>query len=144
MTINVEKITTLTGVAKEAIGSLNAYKNQSKDELLKNSEKLGNIKYQFIVAIEACIDICNHITSKQFSRAPESYAHFFSLLGEQNVITNDLAKHMADLAKFRNVLVHLYWKVDNSRVIDIMKEDSFVLNDYLTIISSYVEEYNSD
>lgn len=136
MTVSHEKITSLTGIAKEAIGLLNRYKVQSDNEILSNPEKLGNIKYQFIVAIEACIDICNHITSKHYSQAPESYAHCFTILGEQELISNDLASRMADLAKFRNVLVHLYWKVDNSRVVQILKNELGSIDEYLKTIAN--------
>lgn len=144
MTVNYEKIITLTGVAKEAVGLLHTYKVQSDDEILLNPEKLGNIKYQFIVAVEACIDICNHIASKQFSQAPESYAHCFAILREQGIVSPDLAERMSDLAKFRNVIVHLYWKVDNLRVIQILKNEMDSINEFLNTISDKFKNPNPD
>ena len=41
MTVNYEKIITLTGVAKEAVGFLHTYQVQSDDEILVKPEKLG-------------------------------------------------------------------------------------------------------
>lgn len=59
--LDVERITSLVSVARNALGELSGYQELEEAQLLSSSEKLGNIKYQFIVAVEACVDICNHI-----------------------------------------------------------------------------------
>ena len=53
------------------------------------------------------------------------------------MISDGLAKKMADLAGLRNLLVHRYWEVDDRRVLDHLKKiDS--LDEYIRVISSHV------
>jgi uncharacterized protein YutE (UPF0331/DUF86 family) len=92
-------------------------------QLLGSSEKLGNIKYQFIVAVEACVDICSHIAARSLFMAPESYAHCFELMREKGLLRQEVSLQMADLAKFRNLLVHRYWTIDDRRVISKVRTD---------------------
>jgi uncharacterized protein YutE (UPF0331/DUF86 family) len=77
--------------------------------------------------------------AKTLSEAPESYAHCFELLKEKGVIESRLAEGMSDFTKFRNVLVHLYWKVDNKRVINILKHDLYRIEEFLGAVSMFVQ-----
>ncbi len=108
MKINKDKLLTLIGEANKALGQLKSYAAADRDKLVSSVEKMASIKYHFIILIEACIDICNHIMSKGFSAVPESYSHCFILLGEKGLISKSLSEKMAELARFRNVLVHLF------------------------------------
>jgi len=137
--INKEKIITLIGEVRKALGELSKYISLDDSIILDSSEKLGNIKYQFIIAIEACIDICNHIAVKTYSRAPDSYSECFELLGQKKILNIDLSKEMSRFAKFRNLLVHLYWKVDDRMVVDILKNDLHSINGFIEEIIVFVK-----
>ena len=71
---------------RKAQGRLNSLQTLEKKEFLNYPDKTGSAKYHFILAIEAAIDICNHIISRNGFRAPEDYADTFQVLGEQNGI----------------------------------------------------------
>ena len=128
---NRERIATLVGEARRALGQLHQHGAESERDLLASEVKLGNIKYQFIVAIESCIDICTHIAASSYVRAPESYAGCFDLLLEAKVIDKVLAGHMSELARFRNLLVHRYWEVNNQRVVEKLRNDLTHMEDFL-------------
>lgn len=98
-----------------------------------NREK---IKYQFIIAVEACIDICQHISARLFAQVPDTYAQCFDVLKENNVITSELAARMSTLAKFRNILVHLYWKVDDERVVRMLPEAA-AMTTYVVVVTDF-------
>ena len=67
-------------------------------------------------------DIASHIIStKGFQRA-ESYAEMFEILNKNNIIGENLSTDLVNMARFRNVLVHGYAKIDNSRVILFIKQ----------------------
>lgn len=139
---NTERMTTLVGEARKAVGQLSSYRRLPAADILSSAESLGNIKYQFIVAIEACIDMCNHINAKIFSQAPESYAHCFELLRIHAVISREIGDAMTELAKFRNLLVHLYWKVDDRRVIEVLQQDLHFITDFVSEIVALTESQN--
>lgn len=131
--VNADKISTLLGEAKKALARLQQYAIMDVTEILSSEERLSSVKYQFIICAEACLNLCQHISSKEFSTVPDTYAECFKVLSSNNVLEPDHAKRMADFAAFRNVLVHLYWKVDNTRVLDMLKNLSIV-DEYLKIV----------
>jgi uncharacterized protein YutE (UPF0331/DUF86 family) len=137
MTVNKDKVEMLVGQIGEAVALLEQYRNADSDKLVSEKEKLGNIKYQFVVAAEACIDLCNHIAAKGLFEAPESYSKCFDALAKHGVIGAELAAKMADLARFRNLLVHLYWKVDDREVVQNLHKIG-VLREFASAIAAYV------
>lgn len=88
----------------------------------------GNWKVQRIIErtlqmmIETCADIANHIISDKGYRVPKTYVDTFKVLYENSILNNELSGIMAKIAKFRNIVVHQYDKVDGAIVIDILKK----------------------
>jgi len=84
-------------------------------------EFLGNLDYQdiasyrLLIVIESCISICQHLTAKLLKKAPESYANCFEMLSDQDIISKDLSFKLQNMARFRNMLVHIYWNIDYNR-----------------------------
>jgi len=73
-------------------------------------------RYHFIVAIEACIDLCNHLISRNSFRVPEDYGDTFRVMAEVGALSPEFAELLVSMGKFRNRLVHLYWEVDDRQV----------------------------
>ena len=59
-------------------------------------------------------------------KVPESYAACFQLVGETGLIPADLSLNLQKMARFRNMLVHVYWQVDDEMLFNIVKTN---LND---------------
>ncbi len=78
--------------------------------------------------IETCVDIAGHIISDKGYRIPKSYADTFKILYEKNILKQDLFDKMEKMAKFRNIIVHHYDKVDAEIVVGILKKN---LNDFV-------------
>lgn len=135
--LNRNKILDTLNQINKSLQELLKYQDIPNNEILKSTEKLGNIKYQFIIAAEAAIDVCNHITAKMFSQIPESYSNCFEILGDNHVINLDIAEAMAKFAKFRNLLVHLYWKVDDEQVVSVLKNDLHWIKKFVDGIKKY-------
>ena len=102
---------------------LNDYRFVDEEEFLNSYRDIQAVKYSLLEIVEACIDIASHIIStKGFERA-ESYAEMFEILGRRGIISKALAEKLADMARFRNLLVHGYARVDNARVLEIVKNE---------------------
>ena len=54
---------------------------------------------------------------------PNSYADSFSVLAENGVVDNNRSHSLEKMAKFRNVVVHDYDRVDAEIVIGILKKN---------------------
>ncbi|BER93300.1 DUF86 domain-containing protein [Atrimonas thermophila] len=51
------------------------------------------------------------IISREHWGILESYVDTFVILGRKGVVPETLAQNLVNMARFRNLLVHFYWKV---------------------------------
>jgi uncharacterized protein YutE (UPF0331/DUF86 family) len=91
---------------------------------------LRGIKYTFVTAIEACVDVAQHICATEGWGPPADNGDAVRMLGEHGVLTAELATSMRKAVGFRNVLVHDYIEVDDEIVVGRLKSlgdlDEFV------------------
>jgi uncharacterized protein YutE (UPF0331/DUF86 family) len=85
---------------------------------------LRGVKYTFVTAIEACIDVAQHICAAEGWGPPQDNADALALLGDHKVIDRQLAAQMRRAAGFRNVLVHEYVEVDDRIVLTMLNDPS--------------------
>jgi len=102
---------------------LERIKGLPKEAFLADQDALDLACYRLLVAIEAAIQICFHITAQQLHRVPEEYAECFAILGEAGIVPEELSRNLQKMARFRNVLVHPYWMVDYERLYHILHEN---------------------
>ena len=68
--------------------------------------------YRILLAIEAALGLCYHVAAKHLNKVPEEYAECFSILADAGIIPTDLSERLQKMARFRNLLVHMYWRLD--------------------------------
>lgn len=88
--------------------------------------------------IETCLDIAGHIISDEEYRVPESYADMFNVLQENAIIPETLREGLNKMAKFRNIVVHHYDKIDPNIVITILRKNLGDFNRFKTATISYL------
>lgn len=76
--------------------------------------------YLLLIAIEAALALCFHVSAKQLHQVPEEYAGCFSTLERAGLIPADLSSRLQQMARFRNLLVHVYWKIDYGQVYEVI------------------------
>ncbi|MGI8576943.1 MAG: type VII toxin-antitoxin system HepT family RNase toxin [Nocardioidaceae bacterium] len=79
---------------------------------------LRGVKYTFVTAIEACVDVAQHICSASGWGPPADNRDAISLLGRHGVISIELATSLRKAVGFRNVLVHEYVAVCDAVVFE--------------------------
>lgn len=135
---NLDKIAKLVSEMRKAISRLDYLKSLDRESFLSNPDKICSAKYNFIIAIESTIDICNHIISQNGYRSPEDYADTFQILGEQGAFDEDFIKVLKEMAKFRNRLVHLYWDVDDELLYEILQTQLIDFKTFLNNIAAFL------
>jgi uncharacterized protein YutE (UPF0331/DUF86 family) len=131
--IDQEVIEGRIDIIHENLNYLKEVRKIKLEDFISNFEKIQAVKHSLQEAIEASLDIANHIiASKGFPRA-EEYWQFFTILAENNVIKKNLAERLVEMAKFRNLLVHKYSIIDPRKLYKI-------LNENLDDIEKYVKE----
>jgi uncharacterized protein YutE (UPF0331/DUF86 family) len=124
---------------RSAVCLLRADGARSQPEFVADAHVVDATKYRLIVAIEAAVSICTHVASRLAARTPDSYADCFEVLGSAGIVSSDLAQRLGRMARFRNRLVHLYWKVDNEKVWEILRASLGNLEAYMEAIGALVE-----
>lgn len=116
MEFNSDKVRKITSEILSALERLEELKQLPKESFFSDPHKIASAKYNFIVAIEGALDLCNHIIAKNALRTPEDYADTFKVLAERGAFDADFMNTLAQMARFRNRLVHIYWEVDNNEL----------------------------
>jgi len=109
----------------------------SYDEFAKNYLFTDTAEHNFQVAIQAALDISSMILAREAVALPHAYAEIFPKLAEIGILPPDFAQRLVGMAKFRNVLVHLYLDVDLQRVYRYLQEN---LDDF-EAFARYVGEW---
>ena len=141
---NLDRIRNITGEINAAYSKLEKIKKLNKEEFLASQEKIDSAKYNLIVVMEGACDICNHIAVKAGGHAPKSYSDCFSILEELKILPPELSSKLKLMTKFRNLLVHRYWKIDDARVYDIIKQDIPAISEFVQAIGAYIQQNITD
>ena len=88
----------------------------------------GDWKTQRIVerslhlAIEACLDLADHLIADRRLRVPATQGETFEILRDARLLDSFLATSLIQMAKFRNILVHDYARIDPDQILRILRE----------------------
>lgn len=109
------------------------------DDFLRDRRTVNSAQYLLIVAAEAALDIGNHLAARRGGRSPDDYADCIAILAEMGVIDAELRARLVRMARFRNLLVHLYWKLNDAEVHRVIREDLGDLDRYLAAVGDYLK-----
>jgi uncharacterized protein YutE (UPF0331/DUF86 family) len=100
---------------------------------------LRGVKYTFLTAIEAGIDVAQHICSAQGWGPPADNGDAMKLLGRHGVLSADGSDAMRKAVDFRDALVHEYVKVSDEIVIARL-EDLSDLDQFVERVTAFVSD----
>ena len=83
----------------------------------------GNAERYLQLAIQAVLDVSNHIVADMNLNLPADNKELFELLARRKVLSVRLSRKLAPMAGFRNLLVHEYMEIDRHRVYATLKDD---------------------
>lgn len=139
MTVNSERIRTLATEVRAALDMLEMFKRYTKEQFFTDRSANERVRYNFIIAIQGMIDICNHIAARKARRAPTTYGDCFTVLAEIGILNKTLALNLKRLVGLRNILVHRYWQVDDEKIYDSLQNDLGIIWEYLSVVSQLNE-----
>ena len=115
--------------------SLEAYQTSKKDQRF--------VERTLHLACECCLDIAAHLISRRGFREPRNNKDLFTVLYENQVIGEETHQSMAKMAKFRNIVVHDYARIDPGIVIGILRNDLKDLMHFGKEVLQYMDAGNS-
>jgi uncharacterized protein YutE (UPF0331/DUF86 family) len=93
---------------RQLLADLVPYENASLDQVLADHYKLERI---FELLVVVATDILNYQLAER-DLAPTTFRESYKLAAEQSLLPSDLAERLQDAASMRNLIVHLYERVD--------------------------------
>ncbi len=86
------------------------------------------------MAVEACLDIANHIISYEGYREPVDNKDVFQVLFEQKILAERLMENLKKMAQFRNVIVHDYIRIQPEIVYAILQKNLGDILEFASLI----------
>jgi uncharacterized protein YutE (UPF0331/DUF86 family) len=123
MSLNVALLRMKIEKINESLERLKRIRGVPVADFLNNQDLKDIACFRLLVVIEDALAVCFHISAKNMKRIPTEYAECFQILGQEGIVTKDLADRLSLMARFRNILVHQYWEVDYKRVYAIIQDD---------------------
>ncbi len=120
MSLNPDLIRARCAEIDASLIRLDQLRQLPREAFLSNQDTLDVACYRLLIAIEAALALCFHVSAKRLHRVPEEYAGCFSSLEQAGLIPPDLSSRLQQMARFRNMLVHVYWKIDHAQLYDII------------------------
>jgi uncharacterized protein YutE (UPF0331/DUF86 family) len=126
---------------EELLAQVKEYENVAVAEYETDWKIQRIIERTLQMMIETCADTAEHIISDKGYRVPTSYADTFAVLHENRILNSDLFAIMEKMARFRNIIVHRYDRVDAEIIVGIVRKN---LNDFLRYKEAIVTMLKTD
>jgi len=123
---------------EEYIGQLREYAQVSADAYATDWKTQRIVERTLQLAIEACTDVCHHAISDRRLRVPSTYAETFEIAADAGLVPDTLRASLVKMARFRNLLVHDYTKIDPSVVVEILRTRLDDLATFANVAANWV------
>jgi uncharacterized protein YutE (UPF0331/DUF86 family) len=123
MNLNPDIVRARCTEIEESVNRLERLQGLSREQFLSDQDTLDVVCYRLLVAIEAALALCYHASAKRLQKVPEEYAECFGMLRDAGILPEELAGRLQQMARFRNLLVHMYWKLDYGQVFGVLHEN---------------------
>lgn len=108
---------------REYLEILKGFRCVSIKEFKDDPVKRGATERYLQLAAEACIDIGEIIIAGENLKIPDESFEIFIILGAAGILPKSFALKFAPIARFRNLLVHEYVKIDFKKVHQYLQKD---------------------
>lgn len=125
---------------RSSLKHLHELQNVSRDDFVSNYLVSSTVERQFEVAIQAATDIAQIILAELGETVPRNYADVFTLLGQLGICSFELTGRLVHMARFRNILVHLYLDVDPDQVYEALQNSLPDLEEYSRCTAEFVQK----
>ena len=125
--ILARKLDTLKGY----IQRLERYSELTEEQYLGDADTYDLAERLLHLSIECMLDSCQHVIADLRLRSPETNADVFQSLLEGQLLTSEQAAKWRRWAGFRNILVHLYDRIDHRISYRSIREELSELTEFL-------------
>lgn len=129
------------GALEENLRFLRDLASRPEDQFVASREASYSAAYALMICIAATAGIAGHLLSSTGRNTPKGMAGSFEQLHAEGILSSgDLAVSLAKMSRFRNLIVHRYWKVDYATVHDILLHHLDDFRAFAAEIETYLSE----
>lgn len=139
--VDIAVVRRILNSLNESLEHLKSKRDVSLEEYKKDRDIQAVVERRLETAIQACIDIGNHIISQQNLGSPSDYGEIFLILSQKGIINNKQSEKLIKMAGFRNVLIHEYRDILIDKVYDILQNRLSDFYDFARAALDYLKKY---
>jgi uncharacterized protein YutE (UPF0331/DUF86 family) len=121
--VDPARLRALLSRLESRVRELEPYATMDLETFVADRRSVHASKYLLVTAIEDALAASGHVIASEGLRAPLDNADVFRSLRESRVIDAELADRLEGMARFRNLLIHVYADVDDRRVHGFLRTD---------------------
>ena len=108
-------------------------------EYLNDTRLRKAVERSLQVSMEICLDIGRRLIALEGFRYPDDNQSVFAILAEEKVVPADLLPALLDMARFRNLVVHDYARIDDAKVYAILRTRLGDFDAFAEAVRAYLE-----
>jgi uncharacterized protein YutE (UPF0331/DUF86 family) len=138
MEVNLENLKNRISEIRENTEKIKKYASIPDSEFWQDERNLLAIKHLLLQSIEASGSICSHVLAKKFFKSSSSFPECFENLYNSKVISKALSEKLRKMARFRNILVHRYWEIEDKKILEYARDNLEDFDRFLESIIDYL------
>jgi uncharacterized protein YutE (UPF0331/DUF86 family) len=136
--VDLTKLRSHVDFVRGILRRLGVVREQGRDHFLDDETTQAAATRWLQTAVEALIDIANHIIARQGLGVPRAYSETIEILVREGVLPATRRDAFLAMVRFRNRVVHLYDDVSPDEIWHTIDAD---LDDFDAFISAIVARY---
>ena len=144
--LNRKRLEKLLFLVEESLQSLKRFKDITFEEFQQNRDNFRIAFFDLHQALEAIMDIGNHILSRIPGARPERYKDIARLLEEHGIVPSEFANGpLLKMAGYRNRMVHVYSEITVHELFEIIRNnlhDIELFTHHIKTLISHPEKFN--
>lgn len=138
--VNQNKIRSKIQIINDNLAKLNVIKSKNIDEFLE-SPFLSDAAIRLLqVSIEAMLDISHHLVSRELLGTPKSYRETIEMLALAGILPKEKLPTFINMVNFRNRAVHMYDKINDEEVYQIIEYNLSDFDDFIKSIIQFLSK----
>ena len=85
------------------------------------------------------MNVGTHVVARKRLGVPRDYADVLRILGRAGVLSPELVEALADMARWRNLIVHLYSTIDHTRIHESLPRRIATLESFVEEVGRWLE-----
>lgn len=122
---------------REMLETLQRHRKLNLEEFLNNRDHQLASEHALYIAIQSLLDLGSHILADQGIRDITDYRDIIMKLAQAKVLPSFFAESIADMAGFRNRLIHEYQDIDPRKVYEFLQKRLGDFEEFLRYIRDY-------